>query len=156
METRTKERKDASLRRVAVLGASVMGRRHARVFRGEGRFDLVGIYDVHPERALAAALACGTRALTSEEDALERAELVVVATPISAHAVSARRALRAARELFVEKPLCARADEAVALAELAASTRRGLWVGHSERFNPVIRALRAHVPPGAIRSDRKS
>jgi predicted dehydrogenase len=129
-----------------------MGRRHTRVFSGEAGFDLVGIYDVHPDRALAAAVACGTLALDAEDDAIELAELVVIATPISAHAPSARRALEASCELFVEKPLCARAHEALALADLAASARRGLWVGHSERFNPVIRALRSIVPPEAVRS----
>jgi predicted dehydrogenase len=59
---------------------------------------------------------------------------------MEAHANIAARALAAGRHVFVEKPLCADAAEAY---RLVASARKGarLFVGHSERFNPVVRAL---------------
>lgn len=131
--------------RVAVLGAGAMGRRHSRVFSHESGFALVGVYDVHPERARTAADLLGTRALLHEEEALDAAELVVVATPICAHAGAVRRALGAGRSVLVEKPICARAREAVELCRVAERTGAGLWVAHSERFNPVVVALRARV-----------
>jgi predicted dehydrogenase len=108
-----------------------MGRRHARVL-GEltARFEVVGAYDVR-----------GGGALTSEAEAIARAELVVVATPMGAHAGTASRALAAGRHVLVEKPVCATAAEASALLEARASSGRHLFVGHSERFNPVVRAL---------------
>jgi predicted dehydrogenase len=78
--------------------------------------------------------------LGSDDEAIGRAEVVVVATPVDAHGGIAARALAAGRHVLVEKPLCARAAEAY---RLVAAARNGvrLFVGHSERFNPVVRAL---------------
>jgi predicted dehydrogenase len=108
-----------------------MGTRHARVLGEFGaRFALVGTYDVRG--------ACG---LASEAEAIARAELVVIATPMGAHAATAARALAAGRHVLVEKPICATAAEARALLDARAASGRLLFVGHSVRFNPVVRAL---------------
>jgi predicted dehydrogenase len=123
---------------VTVVGLGSMGRRHARVFAAlSDRFKVVGYYDVRGD----AALATHPPRLSSEAEAIGRADVVVVATPMEAHAGTAGRALAAGRHVLVEKPLCATAAQA---ATLVAQCTRGdthLLVGHSERFNPVIRAL---------------
>lgn len=123
--------------KVAVVGLGVMGLRHLRVLLGlESRFEVVGTYDVRtdtPEPAGAARFA-------SEGEAVARAEVVVVATPIASHVDVARRALADGKHAFVEKPLCATSLEARAVIASARGGAR-LFVGHSERFNPVVRAL---------------
>ena len=142
--------------RVAVLGVGTMGRHHARVFAQLGNeFDLVGVYDPRSEAALEVARAFRVKAFSEESDAIEAADLVVIASPIEAHAGAARRALARGRHLFVEKPLCATAAQAFALA-LACGVERGqrLFVGHSERFNPVVRALRSALRPGDVHALR--
>jgi UDP-N-acetylglucosamine 3-dehydrogenase len=121
---------------VAVVGLGVMGLRHVRVLLGlDRRFEVVGTYDVRSDGATPAAPRLG-----SEAEALERAEVVVVATPIASHADVARRALGAGKHALVEKPLCATSDQARAVIAAARGGAR-LFVGHSERFNPVVRAL---------------
>ncbi len=138
--------------RVAVVGTGVMGRLHARVLQGLGHdVELTGVYDAN--RAVSAEVAAlrGVKSFAREADAIANADLLIVATPISAHASTARRALDAGLSVFVEKPLCARADDALALVR-ATCPRRHLFVGHSERFNPVVRALRSLVAPFEIRS----
>src|SRR5262249_10293041 len=50
------------------------------------------------------------------------------------------RALAAGVHVLVEKPLCATSAEAKGLLEAQGRGAR-LFVGHSERFNPVVRAL---------------
>jgi predicted dehydrogenase len=115
-----------------------MGLRHARVLAALGeRFELVGAYDLRRDRPPPA----GVPELASEADAIARAEVVVVATPIGTHADIVARALGAGRHVLVEKPLCATAQEAEALVASAARGTARLFVGHSERFNPVVRAL---------------
>ncbi len=136
--------------RVAVLGAGVMGRLHVRVLSQlEARFEVVGAFDPCSASAEEVASRWGVGALAHEAEAVAAAELLVVASPIAAHAATVRRALAAGRSVLVEKPLCARADEAFALAR---APRAGQWlfVGHSERFNPVVRAIRRLVDPGRI------
>jgi predicted dehydrogenase len=114
-----------------------MGRRHVRVLETlADRFDLVGAYDVDPRRQPPR----GVASFDSEADALGQADVLVVATPVEAHAATVARALGARKQVFAEKPLCTRADEALSLALRAGPDAR-LFVGHSERFNPVVRAL---------------
>jgi UDP-N-acetylglucosamine 3-dehydrogenase len=122
--------------KVALVGLGSMGQRHARVLRAlPDRFDLVGAYDVRGD----VQPPPGLPRLRSEAEAIARAEVVVVATPIEAHASTVARALAADRHVLVEKPLCATATEAHALTSEGRGAR--LFVGHSERFNPVVRAL---------------
>jgi predicted dehydrogenase len=123
--------------RVSVIGLGVMGHRHVRVLRAlSDRFELAGAYDIRAETEWPA----GLRRFGSEVEAIDCAEVVVVSTPIAAHAAIVSHALAAGRHVFVEKPLCATAAEAHALAASASASSR-LFVGHSERFNPVVRVL---------------
>jgi predicted dehydrogenase len=115
-----------------------MGQRHARVLGAlPDRFEIVGAFDVKHDRPVPP----GVTALGGEAEAVARADVVVVATPIAAHAGMVARALGAGRDVLVEKPLCATAAEAEGLLAAAARTRARLFVGHSERFNPVVRSL---------------
>jgi predicted dehydrogenase len=114
-----------------------MGQRHARVLRELDRhFDVVGAYDLRGD----APTPLGVDRLRGEAEALARADVVVVATPIETHAGIVTRALAAGRHVFVEKPVCATAAEALTAGAAARHGAR-LFVGHSERFNPVVRAL---------------
>ena len=129
--------------KVTLVGLGAMGQRHARILRAlETRFELVGAFD--PREA--ARTPEGTERLRCETEALARAEVVIVATPIETHAGIVARGLAAGRHVFVEKPVCATAGEARAASAASAPGRSGnggarIFVGHSERFNPVVRTL---------------
>jgi predicted dehydrogenase len=115
-----------------------MGLRHARVFAALAhRFEVAGAYDVRSD----ALVPHYARRLRTEDEAIAHADVVVVATPTGAHAGAVARALAAGRHVLVEKPLCSTVAEAKALVALSARTGARLFVGHSERFNPVIRVL---------------
>lgn len=136
--------------RVAVVGTGAMGTHHARVFSRCDGASLAGVFDTSPAASLRVATAVDAQPFASLEEAIDGAELVVIATPIDTHRSIAQRALLAGRSVLVEKPLCASSAEAyslVAAAERAGSAR--LFVGHSERFNPVIVALQT-----ALRGER--
>jgi predicted dehydrogenase len=123
-----------------------MGRRHARVLGSLGeRYELTGGYDPRPEISTPE----GVERLASDEEAIARAEVVVIAVPVEAHARLVHRALAAGKHVLVEKPICGTTAEANALVAAASGTAR-LFVGHSERFNPVVRALRRLVGAEAI------
>jgi predicted dehydrogenase len=119
-----------------------MGRRHARVMAAlPERFELVGVVDRDPSRAEAMGSAWSVPAFGDAAEAIASSDLVVVATPIATHARLATSVLEGGRHVFVEKPICANASEADALVLLASRMGRHLFVGHSERFNPVVRAM---------------
>ena len=126
---------------MALIGLGTMGTRHARVLSAlPERFEIARVYDA--DRAV--PVPTGAPRCRSEAEALcgdgGRIDLAIVATPILTHAPIVSRALAAGVHVLVEKPLCATSAEANVLLE---AQRRGahLFVGHSERFNPVVRAL---------------
>jgi len=123
---------------VAVVGLGAMGRRHLRVLADlPDRFEVVGAHEVRAD----VEWPDGVPILAGETDAIARADVVVVATPMRAHAGTAARVLTAGKHVLVEKPLCVRAVEAEALVAAASRGTGRLYVGHSERFNPVVRVL---------------
>ncbi len=131
--------------KVTLLGLGAMGMRHQRVLCDlTDRFEVVGGFDIVRDGATPSApsptsATAALDRLSSEAEAITAGDVLVVATPIPAHGPAVARALAAGRHVLVEKPLCATGAEAQALAGL--SSRGRLFVGHSERFNPVVRAL---------------
>jgi predicted dehydrogenase len=126
-----------SRHKVALVGLGTMGLRHLRVLSGlSERFELAGGYDIRRE-----ATATPVVRLGSEAEAIAACDVLVIASPIFAHAATVARALAAGRHVLVEKPLCGTAAEADALLAASSTGRGRLFVGHSERFNPVVRAL---------------
>lgn len=100
------------------------------------RFEVVGAFDTHRD----AAFPAGLHRFASEAEAITACDLLVVASPVAAHTATALRALRAGRAVLVEKALCGSTAEGDRLVAQARASGR-LFVGHSERFNPVVRAL---------------
>ena len=75
---------------------------------------------------------------------------VVLATPAVTHFEMARRALRAGKDVFVEKPLALKASEGAELVEMAARYGRILMVGHILRYHPAVRKLKEMIGSGAL------
>jgi predicted dehydrogenase len=127
--------------RVGVVGYGVMGSRHARVFAALDReFEVVGAYDPRVD-----AIPVFLRRFVTEDALVEACDVVIVASPIERHRESASRALVKRRHVLVEKPIAATWREASALVGRAAAADARLFVGHSERFHPVTRALAAEL-----------
>jgi predicted dehydrogenase len=127
--------------RVAVVGAGEFGRNHMRVVAESERAALAGVADIDPGRAAEAAerFRCPVLELAEVRG---RAEAAVVAVPTSAHAEVGCALLEAGLDVLVEKPIAPDLASARRLVETAAARGRILQVGHLERFNPALAALK--------------
>lgn len=129
---------------VAVVGVGRMGRHHVRIYSQLPEARLVAVVDADAERAETLADEYGCAAYTSVEQLLEAQRGLTaasVAVPTQSHVDSARPLLERGIACLIEKPLAASVAEARKLADLARQHRCILQVGHTERFNPAIRAL---------------
>jgi hypothetical protein len=137
--------------RTAVIGVGSMGANHARVYAELDHCELVGVYDAAPAIAQQRAAQFHCSAFSSLE-ALHDAgvEAVTVAVPTTSHADVVLMALRQGLHVLVEKPIAASLAEAEHMVRVANSYRRVLMVGHVERFNPAIEAIRQAVDPAEI------
>jgi UDP-N-acetylglucosamine 3-dehydrogenase len=138
--------------RAGVIGLGMMGRHHVRVLHEIDRVDLVAVADAEPLTLAAALRGRDVRGYLAYEQMLEkeRLDLVVVAVPTSSHTDVATRVLRAGAHVLVEKPIAATCAEAAALMAEADRCGRWLAVGHIERFNPAIVALKQRLAHGDL------
>ncbi len=128
---------------IAVLGVGEHGKKHARALKQVEGAELVGVYDLRPERAQAISSELGVRAFSSLDEALGAVRAVTVVIPPTEHAAVARQAFAHGVDVFMEKPITRTLEEAAELIDLAESGGRILQVGHLERFNPGVVAARA-------------
>lgn len=75
---------------------------------------------------------------------------VVVATPAETHFGITRRLLEAGKDVFVEKPLVLRCEDAKRLMALAEQKQRILMVGHLLEFHPAITRLQELIESGEL------
>ncbi|MDX2152833.1 MAG: Gfo/Idh/MocA family oxidoreductase [Bryobacteraceae bacterium] len=131
--------------RVAVVGAGAFGRNHMRVVaRSEGA-RLVGVMDADAARAAEAAAEYECGVFGGLEELAGKVDAAIVAVPTVAHAEVGCGLMEAGIDVLVEKPIAASMDEARRLCETAERCGRVLQVGHLERFNPAVAALRELV-----------
>lgn len=120
--------------KIGVAGAGVFGNNHAKKVRGNPRAELVGIFDIHLERACALATEHGVQGYDDLNLLLANCDALVVATPASAHGGVARAALNAGKHCLVEKPLAATIECAAILCDIAEEKKLILQAGHQERY----------------------
>jgi predicted dehydrogenase len=129
--------------RAGVVGVGRMGRHHARVYAQLPDTQLVGVVDTNPERAEALAEQFGCRHFHSVSQLIEAGvDVVSVAVPTTYHVESTVPLLQAGVACLVEKPLAGDVEEAQKIKRAAETSGSVLMVGHIERFNPIMRALR--------------
>lgn len=73
---------------------------------------------------------------------------IVIATPAPTHYQLAKAALEAGKDVFVEKPMTLKAEQAKSLAEYADKHGRILMVGHLLLYQPAITWMREHLDTG--------
>lgn len=77
-------------------------------------------------------------------------DAVAIATPTARHGQIAEAALRAGKDVFVEKPMTPSSEEAQVLVDLAEREGRILMVGHLLLYQPAVTWIRDYVASGAI------
>ena len=154
--------------RAAVVGAGTFGRNHLRVYRELERaghkVELAAVIDpneaarkraeadfgVRGFATIAECMAASSphpthRDITATNGApvqLGKIHAASVCVPTVDHAATARELTACGVDVLIEKPLAASLNEADAIAAAADESGRVVQVGHLERFNPAVRAIR--------------
>lgn len=137
---------------IGLIGLGVMGRQHLRILRDTDEFEVVGVYDPDPSAAAQARL--DQPGLTVVPDLKELLEAgiraAVVASPTAAHADHAAALLEHGVHVLVEKPVAANLGDATRLRAVVGAKTARVLVGHIERFNPAVRALKDFLRRGSL------
>jgi predicted dehydrogenase len=131
--------------RIAVVGAGAFGRNHVRVLHQIESADLAGVLDPDPARSAEAASAYGCPIFENLEQLAAHADAAIVASPTITHSDIGCRVMELGLDALVEKPIAHDLTAARKLIETAERHQKILQIGHLERFNPAVIALRSAV-----------
>ncbi len=120
--------------KVAVVGAGVMGKNHARVLSTLN--SLAGVVDADFELAERVASKYGVKA--SRDLSSLDFDAAVIATPTVTHYELAKKVISMGKHVLVEKPFTHDLAKAQEIIDLAKDMGVTLAVGHIERFNPIV------------------
>jgi UDP-N-acetylglucosamine 3-dehydrogenase len=138
--------------RGAVLGLGMMGRHHARILQSNPAMRFAGAVDPGGDRF--GAVGDGALIFATVDELLTAPggapDFAIVAVPTEEHLPAVRELAAAGVHVLVEKPLAATADEARELIGIVRDAGIQGAVGHVERCNPALRALRGRVQEGQL------
>jgi predicted dehydrogenase len=143
--------------RAAVIGAGHMGQHHVRIYSELPQVELVGVVDANAARAGEMAEKFKTKPFTRVEEILDKIDIASIAVPTVYHLQAAEPLIRAGKAVLIEKPLAPNSIEGRKILQLAREHHVTVQVGHTERFNPVVRAMRRlEITPRFIETHRIS
>jgi predicted dehydrogenase len=139
--------------RIAVVGLGYWGPNLVRNLHELPEAEVACVCDLRED----ALVAIGRRypaieRRTKFDDVLEdpAIDAVAIATPVSTHYSLAAGALEAGKHVFVEKPLAASSDEALALVEFAECAGLVLMPGHTFLYSPPVNLIRELIAGGEL------
>ena len=142
---------------VVLFGAGSMGRNHARIIAASGRANLVGIVDPFEANGTAATAQYGGEWFPAAEEALQRADAVVVAASTEYHYDIAREILDAGVPVLIEKPICPSLEQTEEILAIAERSGVPVQCGFLERYNAgVLAAQHLIEEPIYVRAERHS
>lgn len=134
--------------KTAVIGVGSLGQHHARNFAelsNEGKGEFIGVCDNNEENARVIAEKNNCAYFTDWSELLDKVDAVSIVTPTETHCEIACAFLEKGVHVLVEKPIARTLAEADKMIEAAEKSGAKLMVGHLERYNPAMVALRPEV-----------
>jgi len=134
--------------RTAVIGVGHLGAQHARLhatLAAEGLCDFVAVCDLIEERTFESTNERQIVWTENWQSSINKIYSFTVAVPTEKHCDIACGLLEAGIHVLVEKPISRTLEEADRMIAAATQGSAILQVGHAERFNPALVALRPYV-----------
>jgi UDP-N-acetylglucosamine 3-dehydrogenase len=125
--------------KAAVIGVGSMGRNHARIYADMKEVQLCALADLDRARVpdYGVPIYFDYKQMLDEQ----KPDIVSIAVPTSAHYAIASVALKHCHVLL-EKPITDTLEKAIKLVAQAEEQENVLMIGHIERFNPAIMAIK--------------
>jgi len=132
--------------RIGVIGVGVMGSNHARVLTGLPGAELVAVADPDIKQAEFVARTLGCKAVADINALLDlKVDAVTIAAPTHLHHDIALACIARGVHVLVEKPIASTVEEGRDIIAAARRANVTLMVGHVERFNPAVAAIKQAI-----------
>jgi len=142
---------DDSAHRLAIVGAGLVGQRHAKVIEDLQNAVLVGIVDTADAGlTFAKTLNVSTYNTIDALIKAERPDGIILCTPTTLHVEQGLECVAAGIPILVEKPIGVTSIESRALVDAAADADVPVIVGHHRRHNPLIHTAKQCIDNGEL------
>jgi predicted dehydrogenase len=131
--------------KIGVWGVGHLGKFHLNNWNDISGAEVIGFFDPNDANADQVKEKYKLQRFTDTEKLLDACDAVDIVAPTPFHFELCKAAIRKGKHVFVEKPLANTMDEARELVKLAKEANIKFQVGHVERFNPALLALKDHV-----------
>lgn len=143
--------------RTGVIGVGYLGKFHAEKYAGHPDVELVGVVDADPSRSAQVAQSVGTNPFRTHEDLYGKVDAVSVVVPTALHHRVAKSFLEQGVHALIEKPITVTLEQADELIDHASRKGAVLQVGHIERYNPAVTAIKSILKsPRYIQAERSA
>lgn len=136
-------------KKIAIIGAGVMGKKHAQTLIKHPHTTLVAVCDPFSD-----AMAQEFQVLNYKnlEDLFKNAELdgVIIANPNRFHVSTAIQCMQYGVPCLLEKPLALNTEEALTLIEAQQKLNVPILVGHHRRHNKIIQQAKEIIEGGTL------
>lgn len=141
--------------RIGVVGVGHLGRHHVRLLAENPLADLTMIAEVSDASRQKAMSDYGVTGVADYREMLGHVDAVSVVVPTNLHLEVGSFFLEKGIDVLVEKPIAPTVEDGQKLVECAERGDRILQVGHVERFNKALAAIKGRdVVPRYIESNR--
>jgi predicted dehydrogenase len=127
--------------KIGLLGVGHLGKFHFNCIGLCDNLELIGFYEPNDDNAKI-AIDKGGKRFTDLDELLQLVDAVDIVTPTFAHFEMAYKAIALGKHVFIEKPLTETVEQAETLLQLATANKVKVQVGHVERFNPAMLAIK--------------
>jgi predicted dehydrogenase len=134
--------------RVALIGLGVMGRNHLRVLQALPSVDEIVVHDVAEQQIEDSRKVQFVASV--DQLVASKPDYAVVAIPTTYHAATAIALAKAGIATLLEKPVASTLAESEQIAQAFEDSQTLCAVGHIERFNPALQALKAKMSEGVV------
>ena len=139
---------------VGIIGAGWVAGEYVKIFAGDPRTELVGIYNRTPGKATAllASLGVEAREYASVDELYddERIQIVVSCTHPDVRREHCVRAAETGRHIVIEKPIGVSPDDAVAIRDAVARAGVKSVTSFVLRWNPQFQTVRQLIADGVL------
>ncbi|WP_200762587.1 Gfo/Idh/MocA family protein [Nitrosophilus alvini] len=127
--------------KIAIVGLGVMGKNHYRVLSSIPEARIVGVCDPFVKTDLPTEHFEDIQKMIDDK----KPDAVIIATPTFTHKEIALKCIENGVDIFIEKPAASTIEDAMEINENVLKAGIKSAVGHVERFNPVVKALKAEL-----------
>lgn len=142
---------------ISIIGVGHLGKIHTKLWSQNPDINLVGVFDINHDKAEEVAKEYGCKAFATLKELIKSSDAVTIASDTKTHYKIAKSMLQSKIHCLIEKPITATYAESKKLIKIAEESKTLIQVGHVERFNPALVAVKNHkIEPLFIEAHRLS